>query len=794
VAREAGAMRSLESIALGLLIAVAAAVFALYLREEMRGGPWRTRVVVAAAPSPESFPTVLRFRAADDAAASGLRPGDRLVRAGPRELAGAKPWHAYAAFYAAASTSGTLPLEVEREGARVVLEERLSSAQLARDAVLGLCFALTALIILRRAPRSPTARSFALAALAWAIAQPQFPGGAPAQTYAYFGLRIAAGCLWPPLVILSAVRFPEGAWPEGRRLPRWPWLFAALGLTWSSWWLGVPFPSEWGLRANPALGSLVITAVLVVATRNYALAGPAGRRQMKWVLLGGYLGLLPALLGTLLGAFRPDWTLLWFASQVSVVAIPLSVLIAVTRSNLFDIDRLISGTASYTILLVGVGAAALASLPRAADWASARAGLSPTLVQVTLAAALAFVVVRLEPRLRPLLERIFFAERQAFQEAIDRLVEEVHEVGGAGALAERVGERLDALLRPEFCVVYARGGQVFAPIFARRCPITPHFEEERPLARLLAGRVAAVDLERDRTLLGGLDAADRAALNGLGAAVLLPVVRDHTLLGFVALGRKTSGDVYTTTDLALLGLLGGSISASIRRFDDEELLREARTLQDRLRQYVPASIADQLARGRELEAGERVVSVLFADLRGYTSLAEARSAEEIFGVVNRYTETVTRAVTRHGGTVVEFNGDGMMAVFGAPEPLPDKERRALAAARQIVTDVSTLMGAALAPGEGGLAVGVGLATGSAYVGAIRSVDRNIWSAIGNTTNLAARLQAMTRDLGAPIVIDRATHDAARDEARDFEPRPETTIRGLQAPRDVFVLTRRQAAA
>jgi class 3 adenylate cyclase len=401
--------------------------------------------------------------------------------------------------------------------------------------------------------------------------------------------------------------------------------------------------------------------------------------------------------------------------------------------------------------------------------------------------------VRIEPQLRPRLERIFFAERQAFQDAIGRLVEEVHEVDAPGALAERVGSRLDALLRPDFCVVYAHGGEVFAPIFARRCPITPHFDEDQPLATLLARRVSAVDLERDRTLLDGLDAADRAALTGLGAAVLVPVVRDHALLAFVALGRKSSGDVYTSTDLALLGLLGGSISSSIRRFDDEELLREARTLQERLRQYVPASIADQLAQGRELEAGERVVSVLFADLRGYTSLAEGRSAEEIFRIVNRYTETVTSAVARHGGTVVEFNGDGMMAVFGAPEPLPDKERRALAAARQIVTDVSTLAGGASPAGGVALAVGVGLATGSAYVGAIRSVDRNIWSAIGNTTNLAARLQAMTRDFGVPIVIDRATHDAALDEARDFEPRPDTAIRGLQLPRDVFVLPRQRAA-
>ena len=77
--------------------------------------------------------------------------------------------------------------------------------------------------------------------------------------------------------------------------------------------------------------------------------------------------------------------------------------------------------------------------------------------------------------------------------------------------------------------------------------------------------------------------------------------------------------------------------------------------------------------GEELEATTREVSVLFVDLRGYTALSESREAEEIFAAINRYTEVVSSCVRDHGGTVVEFNGDGMMAVFGAPRPMKQKE-------------------------------------------------------------------------------------------------------------------------
>jgi adenylate cyclase len=207
-------------------------------------------------------------------------------------------------------------------------------------------------------------------------------------------------------------------------------------------------------------------------------------------------------------------------------------------------------------------------------------------------------------------------------------------------------------------------------------------------------------------------------------------------------------------------------------------------MQESLRRYVPGAIAEQLSSGGDLSSGEREVSVLFVDIRGYTGFAESRKAEEIFSTVNRYTETVSGVVQRHSGSVVEFNGDGMMAVFGAPRELAHKERAAVEAGREIVEAVGTL------PVEGEetkLSVGVGIATGGAFVGNIQAVDRMIWSAIGNTTNLAARLQGLTRELEASLVIDAATWERAQHAAADFEERPNVPIRGRRETQDVYAL-------
>ncbi len=132
----------------------------------------------------------------------------------------------------------------------------------------------------------------------------------------------------------------------------------------------------------------------------------------------------------------------------------------------------------------------------------------------------------------------------------------------------------------------------------------------------------------------------------------------------------------------------------------------------------------------------------------------------------------------------------MMAVFGAPRELAYKERAAVEAGREMVAAVGALPVEDTSGGETKLAVGVGIATGEAFVGNIQAVDRMIWTAIGNTTNLAARLQSLTRDLDASLVIDHTTWERAQPAAAGFEKRPDVPIRGRRETQDVYALPMR----
>jgi adenylate cyclase len=191
--------------------------------------------------------------------------------------------------------------------------------------------------------------------------------------------------------------------------------------------------------------------------------------------------------------------------------------------------------------------------------------------------------------------------------------------------------------------------------------------------------------------------------------------------------------------------------------------------------YVPRDHVGRVVARAESEAGlaaeQLEATVMFCDLKGYTGFAEHLQPDELLHTLNQYLGQVSDAVMDHGGSVVTFLGDGVMAVFGAPLASDDHASQALAAARTVVAAV------------GADRVGVGLASGSVVSGTVGSGRRMEYAAIGDTTNVAARVQALTRELHCPILLTDRTHDllTVSSDAPDLERLGEFTLRGREQP-------------
>jgi class 3 adenylate cyclase len=784
-ARKARGVRALGAVDRVLLLALLplwAASFSLHVREAVRSRlvwPW---VWVERAPDAATGPRLLGVWPQFEELAEGLEPGDRIVTIGERSAAGLGPVDFVAAALASADAEQRVPLRVERAGEILPRTLRLGASPVPWVfAAISLAFAATAALILLYAPRARAARPAFLAGIAYGLYYAFFYGPDPWQTYVSLAMLVATGSLTGPLAVRGMMALSE---TRSGPLPRWPWLLALAGPLYSSLILGTPLSPELAQTLFPLGTAALVACLTAVVVQDYRAADAVGRRKLRWVLYGVYLGTFPFGLGWLAYLFDPALLPLTLYSLAAALFIPLGFLVAIVRHNLLDIDRLISATASYSILSVLIVAGALTLVPRASRAASSALGVNPDAGQLVLSLALAAIAVPLQRRLRPRIDRVFFAERAQIDRAARELLAELSSSDSARALVECVGRGLAHTFRPEACVVYVRGERSYLPLFVAGGSAAPAVPLDSPLVDLLDAHAEPVlILDPEPRALRELGGRERAMLESLAALAIVPVSVGGALTAFACLGAKRSGDVYTSTDLAWLVALREGVRRELRRLDHSELLREAERRKASFRRYVPGAIAEELESGADLEVGEREVSVLFVDIRGYTAYAEGREAEEIFSTINRYTHVVSQLVRAHGGSVVEFNGDGMMAVFGAPRELPAKERAAVDAGLAIVAAVA---GLAVSPSGERLSAGVGIATGQAYVGNIRAEDRLIWSAIGNTTNLAARLQTLTRELEASVVIDVATWKGAGESAASFREHAAVRIRNRTGTQTVYV--------
>ncbi|MFZ5481542.1 MAG: adenylate/guanylate cyclase domain-containing protein [Myxococcota bacterium] len=210
-----------------------------------------------------------------------------------------------------------------------------------------------------------------------------------------------------------------------------------------------------------------------------------------------------------------------------------------------------------------------------------------------------------------------------------------------------------------------------------------------------------------------------------------------------------------------------------------ELAAARRAAEDRgdalaraLARHVSPQVAEVLARGGSLWTGRREVTVLFADLSGFTRYAEQVSAEAAVATLGTYLAELTGVALAGGGTLDKFMGDEVMVVFNAPVEQPDHAARALATARDMQLAMRLLNGERAAMGHPALELSVGINSGEAAVGPVGAEERFQYTAIGDAVNVAKRLQGQARP--GEILVGARTMELARETGGPFE---ELALRG-----------------
>ncbi|MHB8493234.1 MAG: adenylate/guanylate cyclase domain-containing protein [Casimicrobiaceae bacterium] len=226
-------------------------------------------------------------------------------------------------------------------------------------------------------------------------------------------------------------------------------------------------------------------------------------------------------------------------------------------------------------------------------------------------------------------------------------------------------------------------------------------------------------------------------------------------------------------------LLKARIGASL----EKKRLRDQQ--KELVRRFATPEVAQDMQTSGFALGGRRVEgSVMFSDIRGFTSLAESQPPEETIELLNTWYTLMFDAISGHGGIVSQIAGDGLMALFGAPLPLPDHCGAAVRAALEMLEMIELFDVERAGAGKPQIRIGIGIASGDMVAGYTGTNDRATYTCIGDTVNLASRLEAHTKVAGRPILIDGATR-AALGGSIEVDALGPVDIRGKAQPVDVY---------
>lgn len=329
------------------------------------------------------------------------------------------------------------------------------------------------------------------------------------------------------------------------------------------------------------------------------------------------------------------------------------------------------------------------------------------------------------------------------------------------ALAHAVLERGLAQLPAERGALLLRDGAALTPLAVHA---TAGASEQGDIA-LPAALVEQVTATRRGLVVAG--APFSAVGSGAAAtrsALVVPLVVAGEVLGILYFDARTEASAFGPRQLDILATVARPAALAIANARLCEQVAAAARTRLALERFLSPTLVEQVQQ-RALALGEQgqgvEATILFADIRGFTALAEPMAAEHVVAMLNEFFERAVDVVFRHDGVLDKYIGDALMAVWGVPAPAPDHARRALRAAVELRAAVAELNQARQARGEAPLPIGIGLASGPVVAGLVGAPRRLEFTAVGDTVNVASRLCALAA--GGEILAADSVLQACGDD-------------------------------
>lgn len=307
--------------------------------------------------------------------------------------------------------------------------------------------------------------------------------------------------------------------------------------------------------------------------------------------------------------------------------------------------------------------------------------------------------------------------------------------------------------------------------------------------KLSIGRTITRKVMKDRVALLSQDAAsdeqfagvDSIVSQGVRSTICAPLMTESRVHGALYADRLDPFAAFKPDDLELISAVAAQTAIAVENARAHERLAREEVARANYSRFLPEYVVKQMLENPEsfkLGGTSQNITILFADIRGFTRISEHAPAEKIVSLLNRYFSAMTEIIFAHGGTLDKYLGDGLMALFGAPTATPDDASNALNAAVAMQRRLLGINRELREEGFPEIGVGMGLHTGEAIIGYIGSDRRSEYTAIGDTVNTSSRLESNAR--GGEILISDATAKAAHSRYK-LKAREPITVKNRQQP-------------
>jgi adenylate cyclase len=491
-------------------------------------------------------------------------------------------------------------------------------------------------------------------------------------------------------------------------------------------------------------------------------------------------------------------------TAIPIIIFPIAIAYSITKHNLFDVDVYIRRAVGYGLMtaIVGTTYFALQITVKSVIFAPILGSSAEYVYPVIFALFVVFLFNPLNRMVQDVVDKVFFRRKFDYKEAVLTISNALSSVLNLEEVVHQINHavRSEMFIDASGVIIMDSAHKGYRGYFeseddssgANRVTVAT-VPESDPLLELVCREkklITKYDIAEDPRYSAERQSCG-SRFDELDASLAIPLIYQDKVNAVITVGHKKSGHYFTKEDIELLSTLAGHGAVSIENARMAEQMQKEEIVRTNLSRYLSPQIVEGIVKSDvqvNLGGDRKVVTVLFSDIRDFTSITESRPPDQLVRLLNEYFTGMAEVIFANQGSLDKYIGDAIVAVFGSLIPLENPEMNAVKASIEMMQKLEELNRIWTERGDFPMYMGIGVNTGEVFLGNIGSQERMEFTVIGDTVNVASRFSGLAK--GGQILATKSAL-AGLDATVRIKELPPSPVKGKAELQEVYEVVYRE---